>query len=774
MGVFSLTTTPTSSNSFFISRTHLPSTSSSSERRTIRTFRFNQKPNAFTVYASKEESPKLNSDDLMELKFGRLLGEDPKLTLAKIMGRKTNPDASYLDVEKSYYKNKGKFVKVEEVPFDGSKEGKSSSSLDNLGLVRPIKGAKFKSDNKPASEIRKTSQPSNKPVNNTKSSVPNIILRKPTVYNEDDDEEMSSRLRIKPNLSLKIRNGQVKEKFSDMTLLRKPEPSIAKEIDKNQESYGLVDNQVNIGDDLKMRKPDPKIGNLSLSELLDTAGSKTNSENEDQQFRDVRVIAPNDIQKGSKDTSELTGNASAAEKKFGPQYGLTESKQKNDTTGSEQDNQKNLELSRKPIDLRSDLSSVDSRYKLSVETALQGKPKRLDQSTKQTSKSDGEETVFNNPGSQVNTDSGNLANMSDIEINDEAAWARAEDLVKTGERVDVELVSCSTRGFVVSFGSLVGFLPYRNMPAKWKFLAFESWLRKKGLDPLNYRQNLGTITNYDAENRNFVPSSPQYMKIDSKDVEQISSDMKLEDLLSIYDQEKIKFLSSFIDQKIKVNVILADRKLRKLIFSVRPKEKEELIEKKRNLMAKLQVGDIVKCCIQKITYFGIFVEVEEVTALIHQTEVSWDATLDPASYFKIGQVVEAKVLQLDFALDRISLSLKEVMPDPLMESLESVVGDCESLDGRLEVAQTDTEWSEVESLIQELQQIDGIQSVSKGRFFLSPGLAPTFQVYMASIFENQYKLLARSGNRIQEVMVQTSLDKDKMKSAILTCTNKVE
>ena len=39
-------------------------------------------------------------------------------------------------------------------------------------------------------------------------------------------------------------------------------------------------------------------------------------------------------------------------------------------------------------------------------------------------------------------------------------------------------------------------------------------------------------------------------------------------------------------QKIRVSVVLADRKSRRLIFSVKPKEKEELIEKKRNLMVR--------------------------------------------------------------------------------------------------------------------------------------------------------------------------------------------
>lgn len=38
------------------------------------------------------------------------------------------------------------------------------------------------------------------------------------------------------------------------------------------------------------------------------------------------------------------------------------------------------------------------------------------------------------------------------------------------------------------------------------------------------------------------------------------------------------------------------------------------------------------------------------------------------------------------------------------------------------------QWPDVEALIKELQQMQGINSVSKGRFFVSPGLAPTFQV----------------------------------------------
>lgn len=95
---------------------------------------------------------------------------------------------------------------------------------------------------------------------------------------------------------------------------------------------------------------------------------------------------------------------------------------------------------------------------------------------------------------------------------------------------------------------MVGFLPYRNLSSKWKFLAFETWLKQKGLDPSIYKQNSGTITSFDTDIKIFSPDSPPSLEIDGKVEDKISPDMKLEDLLRIYDQEKNRFLSSFIGQ----------------------------------------------------------------------------------------------------------------------------------------------------------------------------------------------------------------------------------
>ncbi|KAG7654079.1 S1 domain [Arabidopsis suecica] len=731
------------------------------------------KQKKFLVSASKREEPKLNEWDQMELNFGRLLGEDPKLTLAKIVARKVDPEASFIEIEKSFYKNKGKMPEVEEIPLDWSKDKKktSTSSLDGLKLVKPVlkDGVKFE---KPV--MKKPSPVLKKPLVEAAAPkvqrLPNVILRKPSSFYTSNDDDEESKLRLKPNLTLKMRNERENERFSDMTLLRKPEPVSVEAAEESSEDKVIPDG-------LTMEEGGQEDVTYSEYTLLEKPEARPKPENLKEEVGDSGAVESSEIENNSIQKPEARPEPENVENNVGDSGAVESLEIENNAIPTE-------------MQLNSEMSSGSSEEKtvnsdpiekiLSkpisqtiVEASLQGKPQRLDPSSAEPSAlNSGQPLIVNHEGRQVSVELKGPPTRSSLEEND---WNKAESLVKTELRADVELISSSTRGFAVSYGSLIGFLPYRNLAAKWKFLAFESWLRRKGVDPSLYRQNLGVIGGQDVTSKAPSPDSSLDSEVATTINGEVSSDMKLEDLLMIYDREKQKFLSSFVGQKIKVNVVMANRNSRKLIFSMRPRENEEEVEKKRNLMAKLRVGDVVKCCIKKITYFGIFCELEGVPALVHQSEVSWDATLDPASYFKIGQIVEAKVHQLDFALERIFLSLKEITPDPLTEALESVVGgDNDQLGGRLQAAELDAEWPDVESLIKELEMVEGIQSVSKSRFFLSPGLAPTFQIYMAPMFENQYKLLARAGNRVQELIVEASLSKEEMKSTIMSCTNRVE
>ena len=204
------------------------------------------------------------------------------------MGRKSNPDITPLEIEKFFYKKQGKLADAEvpDIVFDTSEQGGSSNSLSGMNLVRPIrkKGIKFEGDDK-VNEMKKSSQPSGKAIQNTRNTVPNVILRKPAVFNEDDVESKPSRLRMKPNLSLKMKK---EEKFSDMTLLRKPEKlSADAENETKQESCGdsrtiVTEDTVlklekegtddKINDVMLKRKPEPTIISGKLDEKLEHSG----------------------------------------------------------------------------------------------------------------------------------------------------------------------------------------------------------------------------------------------------------------------------------------------------------------------------------------------------------------------------------------------------------------------------------------------------------------------------------------------------------------------
>lgn len=154
------------------------------------------------------------------------------------MGRKSNPDMTYLEIEKLLQKKGGKAVnsEIEEIPFDVSVDKKSTNSVDGLNLVRPAlrKGIEFEVNRKQVeTDNKKSSPPVKKAMEKTKSSVPNVILRKPSSFNEDDvGGERPSRFGMKPNLSLKMGKEPKKDRFSDITLLKKPEPMSSAACDK--------------------------------------------------------------------------------------------------------------------------------------------------------------------------------------------------------------------------------------------------------------------------------------------------------------------------------------------------------------------------------------------------------------------------------------------------------------------------------------------------------------------------------------------------------------
>lgn len=351
---------------------------------------------------------------------------------------------------------------------------------------------------------------------------------------------------------------------------------------------------------------------------------------------------------------------------------------------------------------------------------------------------------------------------------EEKEWARAEALLKSKkEQVEVKLIGSNSAGLFVSFGCLMGFLPSFELSPKRGLIDFTSWAQKKGID----------LSLKDGSLKSIVIDASQYSTVQNVENSKptTTAEGDINELKNKYKEEISKLMSSFVGEKTKVIVKLLDKSRRRLKFSEKEADPgcREHVQKKADLMAELKLGDVVTCEVKSITPIGVFVEVDGVPALIHHSEVSWNTRVEPASLLNIGQVIKAKVCRLDRTLQRINLSLKQMQTDPLKRTLESVVGDSESDSSMCEleaIQSMDVFWPELEDLIKKLEKMDQISNVSRGRCLYSAAFAPTFQVLISTPQSNGYKLLARYGNKIQEILVDTTLDRDKMKDCIRICT----
>ena len=118
-------------------------------------------------------------------------------------------------------------------------------------------------------------------------------------------------------------------------------------------------------------------------------------------------------------------------------------------------------------------------------------------------------------------------------------------------------------------------------------------------------------------------------------------------------------LQELIGKTLKVEILDAVEEEEKLIVS----EKETVKEEQEKIVSKYKVGDIVKGKISGVVSFGAYVEFDDgLEGLIHISEIAWKRIDDPNEYLKVGDIVTAKIIDINDS--KISLSMKQLDKDP--------------------------------------------------------------------------------------------------------------
>lgn len=133
---------------------------------------------------------------------------------------------------------------------------------------------------------------------------------------------------------------------------------------------------------------------------------------------------------------------------------------------------------------------------------------------------------------------------------------------------------------------------------------------------------------------------------------------------SLVERGYVEDLSKYLGQKITSMVIEMNRGRKKVILSRKSVLEEEYARLRQEMMENLQEDQVVKGIVRRLTQFGSFVDIGGVDGLLHISEMSWHRINHPSEVVKVNDEIEVKVLRIDREKEKISLGLKQVLPNP--------------------------------------------------------------------------------------------------------------
>ena len=151
------------------------------------------------------------------------------------------------------------------------------------------------------------------------------------------------------------------------------------------------------------------------------------------------------------------------------------------------------------------------------------------------------------------------------------------------------------------------------------------------------------------------------------------------------DSDLTKQLDKATGRRIQAKVLEIDREANRLVFSQKAVAEHEALEKQRELIGALTVDETQEAVITGIVPFGAFAKIHvtkdgekrEVEGLIHISEIAWEKVDDPGQYLKIGDTIKVKVIGLDTGTGKLTLSIKQLLPDPWENVLDMFEKDSE-------------------------------------------------------------------------------------------------
>ena len=130
------------------------------------------------------------------------------------------------------------------------------------------------------------------------------------------------------------------------------------------------------------------------------------------------------------------------------------------------------------------------------------------------------------------------------------------------------------------------------------------------------------------------------------------------------DLKPIRNLDALIGQRLKFKVIKFNRKRNNIVLSRRVLLDEERKQLREETLRNLKEGDIVEGTVKNLTEYGAFIDLGGMDGLLYITDISWGRIGHPSEKLSVGNRIKVKVLHFDQEKEKVSLGLKQALPDP--------------------------------------------------------------------------------------------------------------
>ena len=130
------------------------------------------------------------------------------------------------------------------------------------------------------------------------------------------------------------------------------------------------------------------------------------------------------------------------------------------------------------------------------------------------------------------------------------------------------------------------------------------------------------------------------------------------------DVHPIRDYDVFVGKTMEFKVVKINQEFRNVVVSHKALIEQELEQQRKEIIGKLEKGQILEGTVKNITTYGVFVDLGGVDGLIHITDLSWGRVSDPHEVVSLDQKINVVILDFDEEKKRIALGLKQLTPHP--------------------------------------------------------------------------------------------------------------